>query len=178
MASKRKSLSKKTRFDVFKRDYFTCQYCGSKPPSVLLEVDHIVAVASGGENDTDNLITACEDCNRGKGARALSSVPQSIDSKARDIAEREEQLKGFHAVIEKKRNRLESETWRALECLYGRELTDIGQDDFNSARIFVERIGLHAVLDAAEIARGNKCRDLFKYFCGVCWSLVRQAEGS
>ena len=34
-------MSKKMRFDVFKRDGFQCQYCGSTPPSVVLEVDHI-----------------------------------------------------------------------------------------------------------------------------------------
>ena len=42
--SKRKSLSKKIRFEVFKRDKFTCQYCGKTAPNVVLEVDHIEPV--------------------------------------------------------------------------------------------------------------------------------------
>ena len=55
--NKRKSISKKNRFEVFKRDSFTCQYCGASAPDVLLEVDHIKPVASGGTNDILNLIT-------------------------------------------------------------------------------------------------------------------------
>lgn len=35
--SKRKSISKKLRFEVFKRDGFTCQYCGRMAPDVVLE---------------------------------------------------------------------------------------------------------------------------------------------
>lgn len=68
----RKSLSKKIRFEVFKRDNFTCQYCGRKSPDVVLEVDHIQPIACEGTNDIMNLITSCFDCNRGKGKKELS----------------------------------------------------------------------------------------------------------
>lgn len=68
----RKSLSKKIRFEVFKRDSFTCQYCGESAPNVILEVDHIQPVSAGGTNDILNLITSCFDCNRGKGKTELS----------------------------------------------------------------------------------------------------------
>lgn len=68
---KRKSLSKTTRFEVFKRDKFTCQYCGAKAPDVILHCDHIRPVADGGGNDVLNLVTACQACNGGKGARLL-----------------------------------------------------------------------------------------------------------
>ena len=51
----RKTLSKKLRFDVFKRDGFKCQYCGITPEKEILQVDHIIPVAEGGENDMDNL---------------------------------------------------------------------------------------------------------------------------
>lgn len=64
--SKRQPLSKKIRFEVFKRDKFTCAYCGRKAPDVILEVDHIIPVAKGGDNNITNLITSCIDCNRGK----------------------------------------------------------------------------------------------------------------
>jgi hypothetical protein len=67
----RKNLSKKTRFEVFKRDKFTCQYCGAAAPAVVLHVDHVQPVAGGGGNDILNLLTACQDCNGGKGARRL-----------------------------------------------------------------------------------------------------------
>lgn len=59
------------RFSVFKRDNFTCQYCGRKPPNVVLEADHVLAVANGGSDAIHNLVTSCQDCNRGKGANQL-----------------------------------------------------------------------------------------------------------
>ena len=71
MAGKRKSISKKMRFEVFKRDSFRCQYCGKSAPEVILEVDHIKPVADGGKNTMMNLITSCRDCNRGKGKTLL-----------------------------------------------------------------------------------------------------------
>ena len=40
--TKREQLSAKLRFEVFKRDSFVCQYCGSHPPQVVLHVDHII----------------------------------------------------------------------------------------------------------------------------------------
>lgn len=51
-----------------KRDNFTCQYCGAHGAGVVLEVDHIIPISKGGTSDMDNLITACLDCNRGKGS--------------------------------------------------------------------------------------------------------------
>jgi 5-methylcytosine-specific restriction endonuclease McrA len=59
------------RFEVFKRDHFTCQYCGAKAPDVALECDHVRPVFHDGQNAMENLTTACRDCNAGKGARRL-----------------------------------------------------------------------------------------------------------
>lgn len=67
----RKVISKKIRFEVLKRDNFTCQYCGKQAPEVVLEIDHITPVVKGGGNDLFNLITSCFECNRGKGKRKL-----------------------------------------------------------------------------------------------------------
>ena len=79
--TQRKSLSKKIRFEVFKRDNFTCQYCGAKAPDRILEIDHITAVSKGGKDDIMNLITSCFDCNRGKSNREISD--KSIVEKQR-----------------------------------------------------------------------------------------------
>jgi hypothetical protein len=67
----RKPIGKKLRFAVFHRDGFTCQYCGASAPDVVLHCDHIHPVAKGGKNHLENLITACVDCNSGKGAQRL-----------------------------------------------------------------------------------------------------------
>lgn len=60
------------RFAVFRRDDFTCQYCGRSAPEARLEIDHRVPVSRGGTNDISNLVTACSDCNRGKSNRYVT----------------------------------------------------------------------------------------------------------
>lgn len=66
-------LSPKTRFEVLKRDNFTCQYCGRKSPDVILEVDHIEPYSKTRNNHPENLITSCKDCNRGKRTKEVVS---------------------------------------------------------------------------------------------------------
>lgn len=51
------------RFRILHRDNFTCRYCGSRPGSDLLEVDHLVPRSRGGSDDDENLVTACKTCN-------------------------------------------------------------------------------------------------------------------
>ena len=75
----RKAMSKGLRFDIFRRDGFTCQYCGRQPPEVVLHVDHITPVVEGGTNDEMNLVASCRDCNLGKG-RKLLDKPQRPDA--------------------------------------------------------------------------------------------------
>lgn len=59
------------RFQVLRRDGFTCQYCGRKPPEVKLHIDHLQPWSTGGLNVAENLRTSCEACNLGKGATRL-----------------------------------------------------------------------------------------------------------
>lgn len=178
--AKRKSMSKKLRFDVFKRDGFACQYCGAHPPQAILEPDHIKPVADGGTNDIDNLVTACFSCNRGKGARSLENVPQSLASKAAMVAESEAQLKGFQEVMEARRDRIEEELWRVAEVLDpGSSDKGMSRDWTASIRKFNEKLGVHAVLEAADVARSKFSyggKRAFLYFCGVCWNLVRERD--
>ena len=57
------------RFTILKRDGFTCRYCGKSPlddKEVKLHCDHICPKSKGGENEKENLITACSICNQGK----------------------------------------------------------------------------------------------------------------
>ena len=92
--AKRKNLGKKIRFEVFKRDSFTCQYCGQSAPQVILEVDHIIPVSKGGDNDLTNLITSCRDCNRGKSNIELSddTVVVKQQKELEELQERKNQL--------------------------------------------------------------------------------------
>jgi len=177
---KRKAISKKTRFDVFKRDSFTCQYCGAHPPSTILHIDHIEPVANGGGNDIDNLITACVQCNLGKGARSLSAIPQTLKDKATEIKEAEEQLRGYHSVIESQRERIEQDAWQVAELIKpGASENGFNKADFLSIKRFIQQLGLHECIDAAEIADARfpySQGRLFRYFCGVCWRKIRESE--
>jgi len=90
----REPISKKTRFEVFKRDKFTCQYCGAKAPEVVLNCDHINPVANGGDSGIMNLVTACVGCNSGKGARTLDdrSTLERQRAQVEELQSRREQL--------------------------------------------------------------------------------------
>ena len=82
---KRKNISKRVRFEVFKRDNFTCQYCGKSAPQVILEIDHITPVSKGGTNDVTNLVTSCKECNRGKATRTINNDSIAKGIKARSL---------------------------------------------------------------------------------------------
>lgn len=97
--SKRKPLGQKVRFEVFKRDNFTCQYCGAKAPDVLLECDHINPVSKGGTNDIINLVTACKGCNGGKGARKLDDASE-IEKQRQQLEDLNERRKQLEAMLE------------------------------------------------------------------------------
>ncbi len=150
--TKRKTISKKTRFEIFKRDSFTCQYCGAAAPDVVLQVDHINPVAGGGDNDLMNLITACDPCNAGKSARRLDDNTIIAKQKAQlDVLnERREQLEmmlqwrqamsdldgGYVAVLEAK---FKEET--------GFDFSDFGRSE---AKKWLKRHGLEGLLNSLE----------------------------
>ena len=58
---------KLTRREVFRRDNYTCQYCGRKDYN--LTVDHVLPRHMGGEHIWTNVVTACAGCNHRKGGR-------------------------------------------------------------------------------------------------------------
>lgn len=64
----RSEMTLKKRFEVMQRDKFECVLCGNTAKESKLEVDHIKPASEGGDNEKDNLMTLCFDCNRGKGA--------------------------------------------------------------------------------------------------------------
>lgn len=62
------------RFEILKRDNFTCQYCGRTPQDgARLVIDHKLAVVNGGVTNISNLITSCFECNAGKSDILLST---------------------------------------------------------------------------------------------------------
>ena len=63
-----------TRFNVFLRDNFTCQYCYKKFPAKELTFDHLIPKSKNGRTVWDNVVSACTICNLKKGSRALDDT--------------------------------------------------------------------------------------------------------
>ena len=64
-----------TRFNLFLRDEFCCQYCGAKGD---LTFDHVVPRSRGGATTWDNVVAACSTCNLRKGNRSLRASGLSL----------------------------------------------------------------------------------------------------
>ena len=101
---KRASLSKRTRFKIFERDRFTCQYCGNQPPAVVLQLDHIHPFSEGGSDTEENLITACHGCNAGKSNRVLGAIQPRPDADAQFL-EMQQEIAEARLYLESKQER-------------------------------------------------------------------------
>jgi len=66
-----------TRFNVFLRDGFSCQYCGADDLS-LLTFDHVVPRAQGGRTTWENIVAACAPCNLKKGGRTPAEARMPV----------------------------------------------------------------------------------------------------
>lgn len=174
----KRNVSKKLRFDVFKRDSFTCQYCGSTPPSVVLECDHIDPISKGGTNDLYNLITACFDCNRGKSDKTLSNIPESIKEKHSVLIEKDLQFVEYQKLLKKHNRRINKEI---------KDVSDIFESEFegfslkdrfknSSIKMFIEKLNVHDVKEAMYISCSRQVEPEYaiKYFCGICWRKIKE----
>jgi 5-methylcytosine-specific restriction endonuclease McrA len=70
-----------TRFNLFLRDEFTCQYCGSH---INLTFDHVVPRAAGGVTSWQNVVAACQSCNLRKGSKTLKQMGMHLRQPARE----------------------------------------------------------------------------------------------
>jgi len=178
MQNIRKQISKRLRFDVFKRDDFTCQYCSAKPPRVPLEIDHIKPVSKGGKNVIDNLITACFDCNRGKSNIELTTVPMSIIEKKERLIIAQSQYLEYKKVLKKQEKIINDEVDEIETVFHSFFDGYIFNDNFKmSVKKFIKDIGFLQVKEAMEKACSKmhyNRNDALKYFCGICWNNIKQ----
>lgn len=65
-----------TRHEIFRRDNYTCQYCGKQ--SKQLTIDHVVPRHRGGRRTWENLVTACPRCNVRKGGRTIEEAGMKL----------------------------------------------------------------------------------------------------
>lgn len=157
----RKPIKKSVRFEVFKRDNFTCQYCGGTAPEVVLHIDHINPVAGGGDNDILNMVTSCEPCNLGKGAKTLDD--RSAIARQREqleaLNERREQLEMMLSWREGLAS-LDDEYLGAIEEIFsdrtGCGLTDTGR---GKVRQWLKRNSLADIIEALDASLDSYYKD-------------------
>lgn len=83
--AKRKKLNKRLRVHILARDEYRCRMCARSGEGVVLQVDHIVPISTGGTDVLDNLATLCQDCNAGKSAynfpnyASMTVIPDSLE---------------------------------------------------------------------------------------------------
>lgn len=183
------SVSKKVRFEVFKRDLFTCQYCGKRPPDVVLEVDHVHPRCDGGSDDMDNLTTSCWDCNRGKAGNGLGNVAPAVDEMARLAAIQEMAERSKLLLQEQRASRSHeeamSETITQVIDWWDGETGEEAAFQEPSVRMFIKR-GLRLsdfrdAIDSTVLKQGQRRmrgEALWRYFCGACWAMIRDREGT
>lgn len=151
----RKGLSKKVRFEVFKRDNFKCQYCGSSAPEVILHIDHIQPVSTGGENHLMNLITSCINCNQGKRNTPLDdkSALEKQRRQLEELNERRNQLEmmllwreGMASLTDRQVEEIE----RVFTAACGHTFSDYGRQ---TAKRWLKKYPMNMIFDAMETAK-------------------------
>lgn len=171
------AVSKRTRFEVLRRDDHTCRYCGQSAPDVKLHVDHVIPIALGGTDDPSNLAAACADCNIGKASTSPSElkVAEVSDATLRFIVlarqawalkeGRVDEARAFEDEVSTFIDFPKPETWR-----------------HSVNRWYVLGTPLAIISDAAMKAAakydpyGNT--DRFKYFCGIVWNQIREVNSA
>ena len=168
------AVSKRLRFEVFRRDGFRCRYCGRAATEAELQVDHVVPETLGGNDDPANLVTACNTCNAGKSSAPLDgpvvaqvaddalrwagAMRQAAAEAARDVAGHTE----VHAAVK-------------AEWYRGRLPDDwtVSIDRFLDAGLPAE-----VIVKMATVAQSKMggLGDRFAYFCGCCWTRIRQLQ--
>lgn len=174
------AVTKKLRFEVFKRDGFQCAYCGKTPPEVSLEVDHVQPKSKEGKDDINNLVTACFNCNRCKSNIELDKIPNKLSDNLEILKEKEEQLKEYRKYVLKIRKRIEADVNKVEKEFQIYFPTLSFTDSFKSSvKTFLESMDLYDVIDAMNKAclYLPKSNDALRYFCGICWNTIRDQKG-
>lgn len=179
------TISKRTRFEVLRRDGHSCQYCGESAPTVKLHVDHVMPVSLGGSDYPDNLVAACSDCNSGKSSITPDSpLVEQVKGAAADFAVRSTQAAAkLRAEYEDSEEYVEEfhERWSAWAFNDTGESVPLPADWSDSVRQWW-KIGVpeELIRNSIEIAMkksGLKHSDhpRFRYMAGIVWTRLEQA---
>lgn len=178
-------ISKRVRFDVLKRDGFQCLYCGRKPPEVVLEVDHIIPRCKGGKDSMVNLLSSCQDCNRGKSGIPLNCIPNAYLPSLEERKKRIIQLTELAKVSISEQDVILA-TLKEIHKFWKR-LDKEQKDDsihvpefIKSTRTFLRYLPPTEITDsiAKAFTSGVPSYRRFRYYCGVCWRKIKEGTKS
>lgn len=183
------ALTKRTRYEVLRRDNHTCRYCGASAPDAKLTVDHVTPVALGGSDDPSNLVAACRDCNAGKSSTSPDApLVADVAQKAVEWGQAIAAYNATQMADRKKRNAYVRKFRTAWDLWhYGpegdRKRLPLPADWEPTIWQFYG-LGLPVVEieDAVTIAASNQMvhyDKTFRYMCGVLWNKVdRMQQGA
>ena len=170
-------VSRRLRFEVLRRDGYTCRYCGARAPDATLTVDHVVPVTLGGDDDARNLVTACVDCNAGKSSIAPdAAIVEDVDATTMLFA------RAVEAAAELRR--ADQQQVRAAVNAFDDEWLSYGTGGYTPRQMprdeqwhhTIERfydLGLNGddLVHFVEVAMRSRAKpdDVWRYFCGCCW---------
>lgn len=169
------AVSKRLRYEILRRDNHQCRYCGARAPEAVLTVDHVVPVSLGGSDDPKNLVAACSGCNSGKtssnpDAPLVDTVgddalrwAQAMRQAADEIAAHDEQIEDILDDVQ--------DAWKPYY---------LPADWAASVVTFIKsglgREDLLAMVRVAYAKRGIGSSGRWAYFCGCCWTRIRQCQ--
>lgn len=166
------AVTKRTRYEVLRRDNHTCRYCGATAPDAEITVDHVVPKSLGGGDDPSNLVAACRDCNSGKASASPEDVfVANVSDEAlavvaameRRAADRATQVRKMRDVVIEVHNR-----W----------IWEQTPDDFYDTVARFYELGLDGVILNHTMDRAcnpdvrRTVRHTWLWFCKVCWAEV------
>jgi len=165
------ALSKKIRFEVFKKDDFNCRYCGRCPPNVILEVDHIIPKSKGGKDDIINLITSCFDCNRGKGSKRLDNkiLRPDVGKINKELLIQIKEMKDFYKYQRVGANIKSELLEEIIDYWYKNVSSYISDKQKHSFKMFLEDFKVNEIVKAINIAKTRVVgwSNIFRYTCGI-----------
>lgn len=164
-------VSKRTRFEVLRRDGHRCRYCGAGAGDSGLTVDHVLPVALGGGDGPDNLVAACRDCNSGKTSTSPDSplVAQVSDDAIRWAAARKAASEAMAAEVQHRTAYRDGflDAWNEWGSFVYKSLPS--DWPISVTRWQEQGLPLVALVEAVDIAMGAKVprERVFVYMCGV-----------
>lgn len=164
------AVSKRTRYEVLKRDNHTCRYCGGTAPDVKLTIDHVTPVALGGTDDPSNLVAACQDCNYGKSSTS-PDAELVADVKQTDLKWAGAMTRAAELMAAERQRRDDYFNAFILAWPSYRNIPD--EAEWSIGRVFEAGLPVEEMTSAATYAGSQKgVYDRFNYFMGICWKKV------